>query len=146
MRNIFLCFSLLFIVIGCRRGPEDLPKLYPVTASVVMNGQPVDGAMVACYPEDGGKWFAGGTTDTAGLVRFRTRGIYNGIPIGQYKVIVAKGREAPGSTPERHKAVRIIHARFEEEKTTPLACTIEKNTKNIVLEVEPAPPNDIVWD
>lgn len=143
---ISYCFYLLCIVIGCDRGPSDLPKLYPVTASVVMNGEPVDGALVACYPEDDGKWFAGGMTDPRGEVAFHTQGIYNGIPLGRYKVIVMKSRETPDSQPERYKAVRIVHSRFEDRETTPLTCVIEKNTKNIVLEVEPAPAGEIIRD
>jgi hypothetical protein len=141
---VFLC--LFFALAGCGRGLANMPKLYSVTLSIVMNNQPLDGALVACYPVDDGEWFAGGTTDTQGVVRLKTKGIHDGIAAGDYKVCVTKAENSPDATEERHKAVRIVHVRFETPETTPLTCKIENSTKNVVLNVEPAPPNEVIED
>ena len=140
--NYFLCLCLLCVFVGCNRGPANMPKLYPATISITMNDQPLEGALVACYPTDDSEWFAGGTTDAQGVAQLKTKGIYDGIAAGDYKVCVTKAEASPDATEERHRAIRIVHSRFETPETTPLMCKIEKSTKNIVLNVEPAPPGD----
>ena len=144
--NYFLCLCLLCAVVGCHRGPANMPQLHPAAISVVMGDQPLAGALVACYPEGGGEWFAGGTTDAQGLAQLKTKGIYNGIAAGDYKVCVTKAEASPDATETQHRAVRIVHSRFESPETTPLTCRIEKSTKNIVLTVEPAPSGEIIED
>jgi hypothetical protein len=111
-----------------------------------MEGKPLEGALVSCMPEGNEKWFSGGITNAEGQVLLRTKGRYNGIPLGQFKVIVIKTVQTDDSTPEKNRAVRIVHSQFENQTTTPLTCTIEKNTQSVEFNVEPAPPNDFVED
>jgi hypothetical protein len=72
MKTILLsgiCFVVL--VVGCSPKPVDMPSLYDVTITVMMNSKPLEGALVSCVPEnDGtnGTWFAGGTTNANGQV------------------------------------------------------------------------------
>ncbi len=147
MQHRFLiAMTVVCVMAGCRNGPPDLPKLYHVVATVTMNDQPLEEATIACYPEDGGKWFSGGMTDASGQVRFKTRGRYDGIPLGRYKVVVIKSAPAPGSTPESHKMFRIVHSRFQDAQTTPLSCEITKESKSLEFKVEPAPPRDSTGD
>ncbi|MDR0337546.1 MAG: hypothetical protein LBI18_10695 [Planctomycetaceae bacterium] len=145
IRSIFLfCFCLFFMSGGCFRGQLDLPKLYPVTVSVVMNGQPVEQATVACFPKDGSEWFAGGVTGADGTVRLQTKGRYNGIPSGDYKVVVIKLVQAENSTEEHPRMYRAVHSQYERKETTPLVCLIEKNTRTLEFVVEAAPARDLV--
>jgi hypothetical protein len=148
-KNILLSGLCLAVVVGCSQKPADMPKLYNVTITVMMDGKPLEGALVSCVPEndgDNGTWFAGGTTNGNGQVHPKTKGRYNGIPLGNFKVIVMKTVPAEGSTPEKARFVRLVHPKFGDLATTPLTCTIEKTTRSVEFHVEPAPLNNFVED
>jgi hypothetical protein len=147
MRTILLLSGLCVIVLtGCSEKPDDMPRLCQVTATVMMEGKPLENALISCVPEGNETWFAGGVTDVKGRVTLRTKGRYNGIPLGHFKVIVIKTTQVEGSTPEKNLAIRIVHSKFGDQTTTPLTCTIEKTTSFVEFNVEPAPLNDWVED
>jgi hypothetical protein len=144
MKNILLLGFCLAVLVGCSQRPADMPDLYNVTITVMMDGKPLEGALISCVPENKGTWFSGGTTDVNGQVRPRTRGRYNGIPLGNFKAIVIKTIPRESSTPEKVRFVRLVHSRFGDLATTPLTCTIEKTTRLVEFNVEPAPLNDFI--
>jgi hypothetical protein len=144
MKNILLLGFCVTVLIGCSQRPAGMPDLCHVTITVMMDGKPIEGALVSCVPENNGTWFAGGITDVNGQVRPRTKGRYNGIPLGNFKVIVMKTVSRENSTPEKSRFVRLVHSRFGDLATTPLICTIEKTTRLVEFNVEPAPLNDFI--
>jgi hypothetical protein len=146
MHKILLSGFCFIIFVGCSSRPADMPKLYNVTITVLMNGKPLEGALVSCVPTNNESWFAGGTTNTNGQVQLQTKGRYKGIPLGNFKVIVMKTALTEGSTPEKPRFVRIVHSQFGDLETTPLTCTIEKTTQSVEFNVEPAPPNNFIED
>jgi len=60
-----------------------------VTGSVTLDGQPVDGATVAFYP-DGGRRPARGITDASGNFELMTFNPGDGVLLGQHRVSVTK--------------------------------------------------------
>ena len=88
---LFLACFLLFT--GCDRQklPPGIPKLYPVTITVMQDGEPLaEAELVIVNTDPSTNWSAGGTTDKNGIVKLRTMGQYNGAPLGKYKVGVRK--------------------------------------------------------
>ncbi|MDR0338258.1 MAG: hypothetical protein LBI18_14345 [Planctomycetaceae bacterium] len=146
MKNILLSVFCLAVLVGCSQRPADMPELHSVTITVTMNGKPLEGALISCVPENNGTWFAGGMTDVHGQVRPQTKGRYHGIPLGNFKIIVAKTGSTENSTPEKIRLVRLVHSKFGDLATTPLTCTIEKTTRSVEFNVEPAPLNDFIED
>ncbi len=91
---------------------------YPVTGTVVVDGQPADGAMLIFVPVGGSEEFQRerpfGVTDAAGKYELRTFQPGDGAPAGDYKVMVrwlapaAQSQEADrdraaGGPPDRLK-------------------------------------------
>jgi len=79
--------------IGC--GGETGPKVYPVTGTVLYNGQPVDGAVVAFRGESATK-MATGTTDAQGHFELTTYKPGDGAVPGKHTVTVAKTVQTGG--------------------------------------------------
>jgi hypothetical protein len=146
---------VLPIFYGCsgERLPPDLPKLYPVTLTIVQDGQPLGGASVVVVNEDyaSSPWAAGGVTNEQGKVKLRTEGKYSGAPAGKYKVTIAKTEvpeiELPedSSSPEYNKKIKeiqdkmfyLVEDKFTKLDTTPLRIEITPSAKNFELDVSP---------
>jgi hypothetical protein len=82
-----LLFSGLIAIGGC--SGDDLEPVYPVTGTITMKGKPVEGAIVAFTPTEGGTP-ASGTTDAAGVYSLTTRSSGDGAVVGKYNITVAK--------------------------------------------------------
>jgi len=123
-----------------------MPPLFPVSITVTMDGEPLTDALVSCTPEDNSQWFAGGVTDKNGQVALQTKGRYNGIAAGTFKVTVIKNLLSPDSTESETKQLRIVHKNFNDTSTSPLLLVVEKGTKSAAFQVEPAPKNDFIVD
>ena len=86
--------AVIFVVAGCsgEKRPPDLPKLYPVTLTITMDGQPLEDALVNLYTEDQSisKWTVGSTTNAEGKAVIVTHGQFRGAPEGKFKVCVRK--------------------------------------------------------
>jgi hypothetical protein len=72
---------------GC--GGPGGPELYPVTGTVLYDGQPVEGAVVSFRGEQALK-LATGTTDSQGRFRLTTSKKGDGAVAGRHHVIVSK--------------------------------------------------------
>lgn len=153
--RIFLCcisIPLFFVLTGCDNNvPKDLPKLYPITLTIIQENKPLEGAVVTLVPESGTetKWSQSGLTDAQGVVFVATNGRFPGAPQGRYKVLVQKNvREAhpfpklansPPGTPEDAKYVMAERARKEfshvdssyaKADTTPLMVEVLPKKRN----------------
>jgi len=84
----------MFVCGGCSNEyrPSDLPPLFPVTLTFLLDGQPLDKAMVTLHTEDQtiAKWTIGGETDADGKAMIVTHGQFRGAPAGTFKVCVLK--------------------------------------------------------
>ncbi len=87
--------STLLIVLatgaGCGQKSSG-PKTYPVTGTVTLRGQPVEGAMVT-FRAAGGQ-SAVGTTDAAGRYLLTAGAAGRGAVAGQYQVAIVKFKAA----------------------------------------------------
>jgi hypothetical protein len=78
-------------LVGC--GPKR-PTTIPVTGTVTLDGQPVEGAAVAFFPE-GAEQPARGVTDAAGKFTLMTFVAGDGALPGQHRVSVTKTQAPP---------------------------------------------------
>jgi hypothetical protein len=86
--------TALLIQAGCGGGetgrPVDLPRLYPVNITIIQGGSPLEGATVTLVSKTPATYgTASGTTNASGVATIRTYG-YDGVPAGDYTVLVEK--------------------------------------------------------
>lgn len=83
--------ALVALQAGCggTDRPDGLPDLVPYSVKVTYKGANVDGANVLFSP-DSGEYSAAGKTDQNGVAVMKTDGQYDGVPVGDYRVSVAK--------------------------------------------------------
>lgn len=104
MLRYILCFSLLCFV-GCQSNtkplPEGAPPLFPATAKVTYKGSPLADALVVFAPKSG-KIGGSGKTDANGLVQLQAYPPHEGLPAGEYQVMITKSEsvEVPGGDPD----------------------------------------------
>lgn len=146
---VFVALFTLTIPVACSgpKKPNDLPKLYPCTVSINMNGTPLEGALVSLVPE-AGKWSASGTTGAAGSVELFTRN-FPGVPEGSYRVTVQKIQATGSSTAdEENRAVRspqgelppppsLVDPKFADSMESPLECKVEAGKNAFEFSVNP---------
>jgi len=151
---LFAIGSLTYCV-GCGSGLVD------VSAQVKLDGKPLDGASVSLVSSgESRNRSASGRTNADGIVRFTTFQPDDGVLPGVYKVVVVK---APSSADEeilpidpnkpedmeRYRKMQsesilpytrtALPREYLNPATTPLACTIEEGTKEVVFELESKP-------
>ena len=149
---IILCLVIPVFALGCSREnrPEGLPKLYPTTIRIMMDGKPLDGASVNLVSENTGQWLVSGQTNGNGIVEILTHGQFKGAPVGNYAVCVKKTHWEEGPTSKtpmptepfeqtayrkkvelERKAYEAVEASFSAQATTPLKMevTTGKNTQ-----------------
>jgi hypothetical protein len=77
------------LAFGCGGPNADRPATYPVTGTVTLNGEAVEGATVAFQPAAGGQG-AVGTTDASGNYSLTTFSSGDGALPGEYQVKIFK--------------------------------------------------------
>jgi len=86
---------------GC--GGDGRPRLVRVEGTVTLDGQPLEGAIVAFQPivEDKAKFQrpSSGVTDPSGKFQLKTYEPGDGAPVGKYRVAIVK-REVVGKLPD----------------------------------------------
>ena len=150
---VILCLVFSVFVLGCSKEnrPEGLPKLYPTTIKIVMDGKPLEGASVNLIPESAGQWLVSGQTDSNGIVEIVTHGQFKGAPAGNYAVCVTKTHWEEGPTSKKpmptepfaqtayrkqleleRKSYQAVEDSFGTQATTPLKMevTTGKNTQD----------------
>ncbi len=129
---------------GCgQKLPEGIPDLIPVALVLTQEGQPLDEATVSCVPVDpaNSRWSCGGTTDAKGELPLMTLGQYQGVPAGEYKVVVMKMLiENPPQTRDDPpgERYRLVPEEYESADETPLTFTAAKGQKRVELDLGPA--------
>jgi hypothetical protein len=151
--NRFSLVALLGILVffaGCgSKLPDDLPKLYPAQIEVTAGSEKLAGAIVTLSLIGSGGESVGGVTGADGIAKLHTRGLYDGAPVGKYKVCVnwvVLDAEPTGTQPEskRHneQIEREIIGRsglepgYGDRKNTPLEVEIIKGTNSFFIEVK----------
>ena len=102
---LFLCLLPFGLILGC--GPAG-PAVQPVSGTVTLDGQPVEGATISFVPlEDpgasdlSGPLLAIGRTDASGkyaLTATQSTAVDRGTTVGQYKVTIVKKNMANAPT------------------------------------------------
>ena len=93
---LVLCGLSAFTVVGCGGGASGRPDLYPVSGTVMYNGEPVEGATVS-FMAEGAPRAATGVTNAEGKFQLTTFDVNDGAVPGTHTVTVSK-MEA-GTTP-----------------------------------------------
>lgn len=132
-RFYLLMMVLAFLICdGCSKDnrPKDLPRLYPVTLSIMSDDQPIGKALVFLYAEDKAiaNWTVSGVTEADGNAIIVTHGQFRGAPEGKFKVCVKKVEPAlgPGGKPQ---VIHHVDPKFGEPETTPLEAEITPRKK-----------------
>ena len=84
----YLLFPLFILLAGCN--PDDgLPKTVPAKGVVLVDGEPIEGAVIVLM-QDSGSNFARGITDKSGNFSLDTYESKSGTIPGSYKVTISK--------------------------------------------------------
>lgn len=76
------------ILAGCGGNPADYPDTAPVTGTVTLDGQPLEGARVSFTPQEGRS--SSGTTDAQGKYELNYTGDIKGSMLGTARVSISK--------------------------------------------------------
>ncbi|MEM7313743.1 MAG: hypothetical protein AAF497_11390, partial [Planctomycetota bacterium] len=126
--RLCLCGLLSLLFVGCG---EDRLEVFPVTGSVVINGQPAVRAKLSFFGQDEVHQseiapFPSATTDDQGNFVVTSYEPGDGAPAGNYKVTVTC-RESNDLDPEaREQAPNMVPARYADPEQTPLTVLIKK--------------------
>lgn len=82
---------------GCGGGPTE--PVYPATGVVLLEGVPVDNAVVSFVPQNKGAT-AVALTDDEGRFQMTLPAGRKGVPVGNYKVSISKSAAKSDDTPE----------------------------------------------
>ena len=156
----------LALVLGCSRGPSR-PKTYPVSGTVTMNGQPVEGATVVFVPkavatgasssaggaQAQGPQVATGETDAQGRYELGTFAKGDGAIPGEYLVKVFKypkstvqtgtgGSEEEYQPPEENAPPppapkNLLPEKYANENTSGLSFTVEPKANTFDIQLTP---------
>ena len=86
---------LLSLFVGCGGGDDSTPDLVEVTGTVMMNGKPVEKALVYFVPETGA--MSNGETDASGKFSLMYRGQMKGAAPGKSIVKISKSDGEAGA-------------------------------------------------
>ena len=139
-----LCLSGLVMLAGCGNDEEgEFPERVRASATVIYNGQPVEGAHVTFAPQTRGGKPAFGSTDSRGFVKLASFGVKDGAMAGKYAVMVSKTQSAasadtqetpsfapPGGRRTRAKVVNVLPTKYKVRKTTDLLAEVVQGNKN----------------
>jgi hypothetical protein len=148
---VFLFLGIMYVC-GCgQKLPDGIPKLYPVTITIVQENTRLEGAIVQLIPEDPSlsNWGPMGITNASGVTELQTNGKYKGSPLGQFKVLVTKKEIEPhphlewGNLPDgdpkfiqyRNEAMKLkvldyVEPQFGLINATPLSVNITSSGPN----------------
>ncbi len=122
------------VLAGC--SGDNLEPVHPVTGTVMMKGKPVEGAIVAFTPTDGGT-AASGATDSTGTYKLTTRSSGDGAVAGKYSVTIAKydkrleekkaATTAPGELADPYDITNEYPTGYDEMQASEIAASLSKN-------------------
>lgn len=142
------------VISGCGEPrPAGFPKIYPVSAVVMQEGKPLEGAAISFHDSTGSMtWSIGGLTDAQGKTVLTTHGKFVGAPEGKFKVVVRKqvtegekeyndamNREDPAAAAKIPVHVyAYVEDIYNSPLTTPVEVEITRSTKTIEIDAGPA--------
>ena len=91
---MIVLFLAVFMAAGCGGPvkPDGFPKLHRCILTFTQGGQPLQDAKIILSSADGqnSRWPAAGKTDANGRAVIVTYGQFNGLPDGQWKIVIDK--------------------------------------------------------
>jgi hypothetical protein len=142
MLLILVSCGISMTITGCggTTRPPGMPKLYPVTISVIQDDKPLADAVVTLIPEEvGNQWSSGGATDAKGQLKPMTYSQFPGVPEGKYKVCISKQElvgemdfSDPASPRGNQQLFEVIDPVFKSKDTTTLEMEVSPKSKNNV--------------
>ena len=144
--SVATCIVCLLIA-GCSEQlPPDIPKLYPASVTITLDGVPLQKAIVTLTPDNSSSGQSNlpvaGATDDCGVAVLKTNGRYNGSPAGKYKVCVSKRAAVEGPTSKRTPPIdpdelALYNSKVEDERNFMNAISEEySNAGKTILELE----------
>ncbi len=123
----FFCVPLMIAAVGCG---SDLPKLYPVSGTVTLNGEPLAAGHVLLYPN--GTPSNASQDVPAGMIQDGKYSILtskrSGASAGSYKVVVKATNYSGGNAPPMGGTAvpvrSLIDAKYGSRSQTPLALEV----------------------
>lgn len=110
-----ICLLCVVGIVGCTED-TDRPETVRVTGTVTLNGDPLEGALVAFSPKGGTGNAAAGTTDASGKYTLTTFESGDGAVPGTYMVGVTKTEAADATVPASSSAEDVDAAYEAAEK------------------------------
>jgi hypothetical protein len=147
---IVLWLTLACLSMGCSetandRWTEKRPAIVAVSGVVMLDQKPLSGAIVSFSPENDGtttaKPGASAQTDSTGRFKLTTFKEGDGVPPGRYQVSVKKVERKMikpgdgGAIAPVYEEISEVAAKFANPATSELTATVDKPTKDIVLNV-----------
>ncbi len=134
--RIGLMCAAAVVLAGCgAKGPPP-PKLFPVSGTVALGGQPVANAVLTFSPE-GSTLGAGGSgkTDAQGKYQLTYSRGGTGVPVGEYRVTISKrlmpdGKEVPDddkTPPMLSPAKETLAPKYSDRAQTTLKASVREN-------------------
>jgi len=112
--------------------PVDMPKLVPVTVTILSEGKPLADAQVTFHRGDPTfKWTPGNLTGASGTTQMVTYGRFFGVVEGEYTVTVSKlERETfdPAHPPRQVRVYTLTDPKFTDPVATPLKISVRGKT------------------
>lgn len=146
MRTISVfVFILLIVNMGCGgpQLPEGMPKPNPTKIKILVDGAPIEGAVIMSYPTDKtlSKWGGGGGsfTNASGVVEMYSRGA-KGLVAGEAVITVNKYiiEQHPGDETGKSDIYEyFVDTKYWSTETSPLKITVEPGKNEFTLNVEP---------
>ena len=163
MRSKFLLLCMLgfTLLIGCSKGrPADMPKVAPVSLTLMDGGSPLADATVLFISENPvNSITVGGTSDSSGVVAlYTTLGTFSdkGAPTGKYKITVQKDHPivqtktdeelkamGPGEIAahsrklmaERDAKPKLVPLKLTKSSTTPLTIDVAEKDTSLTIDL-----------
>jgi len=151
--GVLLCALALPLSSGCGgdQRPDGLPPLFPVSLTVLQEGNPLPDAMIIVRcAEESMTWTIGGRTNDRGVVDLFTHGRFRGAPEGTFKVMVSKivneGEEEflaalergdPAAATMPVNSFSHVEAEFGAFETTPIEIEITRRSRAIEIDAGP---------
>jgi hypothetical protein len=138
---VFLCLLIPFLS-GCNQSqrPAGLPPLHPCTITVTQNGVPVTDVSVQLIAKEESVWPVTGITDTSGNAALVTYGRFQGVPVGDYIVVLSK-RLTESDTPANEYVSGITHVyslidnKYSTAETSSLEMSVKKGRNSMSFDI-----------
>jgi len=148
---LVMWLGVMLTFTGCQKEnrPSNMPRLFPMTVTVLQAGKPLPGAFVRFVPDQQGMpWSCGGTTDESGNAVIRTSGEFQGAPSGQYKAIISKleipeksdnslSNLSASSASKSSDSVNLVDPVYSSAETSTLVVVVEEGKRQMTFDVGP---------